>query len=265
MRHPDLTPPPSHVSPYYTLSPLSALEGVNSILAAHDPETIAYVALGPLTSLAELHLSSAPTGPSTLEKFRVIVSMGGAVAHPGNTTPVRCVFPYLLSPSPRRCTDRSSLHSEYNYYADPFAASMIFSLSLPHLYIFPLDTTTSLTLPFSLYTSLVDPLFVDTSSPSFPSDGKPPLVHFTSAFLEGTREVMRRFGGEAMELHDPTVVGALIEWVESGRGGVGGREGEGEEVVEGEFAPGWGWKRVEFEVETCVIIFSFFFSFVQGF
>ncbi|BGP13042.1 hypothetical protein JCM10213_000953 [Rhodosporidiobolus nylandii] len=223
-RHPDLTPPASHVSPFYTLSTSSALEGATSILSSNPKQSVAYVALGPLTSLAQLHLSSANPSSETsiLRDFSVILSMGGALNHPGNTTPV----------------------SEYNYYADPYAADVVFKLALPSLFIFPLDTTTYLTLPFELYRRVVDRAFADTKAPSRP-EGKTPLAHLTSSFLEGTKEVMASFGGDAMELHDPAVVYALIDWTRSGKK-VPAQEG----VEEGEFADGWGWKQAAFEVET---------------
>ena len=40
---------------------------------------------------------------------------------------------------------------------------------------------------------------------------KAPLVHFTSSFLERTREVMLMFGKDAMELHDIVAVWCAIE------------------------------------------------------
>ncbi|GAA6050528.1 hypothetical protein JCM3770_005584 [Rhodotorula araucariae] len=224
-RHSDLVPPPSHTSSLYTFSHTPALEGVSSVLARHPPRSIAYVALGPVTSLAQMHRSGAAGEKSPLEGFGLILSMGGAVDHPGNTSPV----------------------AEFNYYADPYAAQTLFALSLSSLYIFPLDLTSYLTLPFAEYTARVDPSFADTASPSQPT-GKAPLTHFTSAFLERTREVMRQFGGDAMEQHDPTVVYALIDWARARRAGVTGMgAGDGDE---GELAPGWGYKRVDFEVET---------------
>ncbi|GAA5849735.1 hypothetical protein JCM9279_001999 [Rhodotorula babjevae] len=229
-RHPDLVPAPSHVSSLFTLSDKPALDGVQSLLARHEPRSIAYVALGPMTSLAHLHRAGAPDGDvrtSPLDQFSVVLSMGGAVEHPGNTSPV----------------------AEFNYYADPFAASILFALARSNLYIFPLDLTSYLTLPFSLYTSAVDPAFSDTSAPSVPQ-GKAPLTHFTSSFLERTREVMRQFGSDVMEQHDPTVVYALIDWARARRAQAGAGAAAGEDEDEGEFAPGWAYRRVEFEVET---------------
>lgn len=181
-----------------------------------------------MTSLAQLHRAGSGDGHSPLEDFSVILSMGGAVDHPGNTSPV----------------------AEFNYYADPYAAKTLFALALPNLYIFPLDLTSYLTLPFSLYTSAVDPSFNDTSSPSSP-EGKAPLTHFTSSFLERTREVMRQFGSDVMEQHDPTVVYALIDWARAKRAGRDVEPKDGED--EGDFAPGWGFRRVELEVETCAL------------
>ncbi|GAA5892080.1 hypothetical protein JCM8208_001428 [Rhodotorula glutinis] len=229
-RHPDLVPPPSHVSTLFTLSPRPALEGVQALLARHEPRSVAYVALGPMTSLAHLHRAGATDGDarsSPLDQFSVVLSMGGAVDHPGNTSPV----------------------AEFNYYADPYAAALLFALARPNLHIFPLDLTSYLTLPFSLYTSAVDPSFSDTSSPSSPA-GKAPVTHFTSSFLERTREVMLQFGSDVMEQHDPTVVYALIDWARARRARAGAGAAEDEREDEGEFAPGWAFRRVEFEVET---------------
>ncbi|GAA5944601.1 hypothetical protein JCM1841_004026 [Sporobolomyces salmonicolor] len=228
-RHPDLTPPASHVSPFYTLVDSSAVSGTSSLLSRYPPRTVAYVALGPLTTLAQLHLSSpsATRADSLLRRFRTIVSMGGAINHAGNVTSV----------------------AEFNYYADPFAAQTLFALSLPELYIFPLDITTYLTLPFSRYASAVDPALADTESPSV-ADGKDPLVHFTSSFFERTKEVMRSFGADAMELHDPTVTYALLDWARAGGAGERPDPDEADETECGSFAPGWDWEKVEFEVET---------------
>lgn len=139
--------------------------------------------------------------------------------------------------------------AEFNYYADPYAAQSLFALALPHLYMLPLDLTSYLVLPFSLYKSAVDPPFADTTSPSDGTAGKRPLVHFTSSFLERTREIMRSFGSEMMELHDPTVVYALIDWAQS-RASERGSNELSSAGDRGALAPGWEWRHVDFEVET---------------
>lgn len=250
-RHPDLTPPSSHASSLYTLhASTPALEGVSSLLSRHPPASIAYVALGPLTSLAQLHRATVQEGKmreSALSKFGVILSMGGAVEHPGNTSPVRVRNSVSAT---AQLTVTFVQVAEFNYYADPFAAQTIVSLALPNLYILPLDLTSYLTLPFSLYTSAVDPSFSSTRSPSNPTT-KSPLTHFTSSFLERTVEIMRSFGGNAMELHDPTVVYCLIDWARNGRTrNEASERGFGVDGEEGEVAPGWAWRHYDFEVET---------------
>lgn len=75
--------------------------------------------------------------------------------------------------------------------------------------LLPLDITTPHELSFPYYAAAVDPAFVSTASPS-QATGKPPLVHFTSSFLERTREVMVEFGKDAMELHDIVAVWCAI-------------------------------------------------------
>ncbi|GAA5894637.1 uncharacterized protein JCM6883_002163 [Sporobolomyces salmoneus] len=212
--HPELTAPPGHSSPFYTIHDESALEGVTSLVESWPKEArkLSYIALGPMTSLAQLSEKL-----DLEDSFERILSMGGAVEHPGNTTPI----------------------AEFNYYADPWSARTLFSLPLSNLYIFPLDLTTYLILPFSLYASSIDPDF--SSSSKSVAKGKDPLIHFTSSFLKGTEKVMKSFGGDAMELHDPIVVFALIEYA---------RHTEQEKDAKaGEFAEGWEWKRVDFEIE----------------
>lgn len=192
-RHPELTPPVMEDNEYYYVSDRSLTVALPELMLDYPPSTIAYLALGPLTSLARLHAISPVT--SFLHHFALILVMGGALDVPGNTTPC----------------------AEFNTYADPWAAQTVYGLSLPHLYILPLDITTPHTLPFALYTSLVDPHFADTSKPS-QAAGKTPLVHFTSSFLEGTRETIRRFStSDRMEMHDPAVVWALIDWSRDGQ------------------------------------------------
>ena len=99
-----------------------------------------------------------------------------------------------------------------NFFADPYAVHELLcpseptqGLPLDRFLLLPLDITTPHELPFPLYAARIDNTFRDTSAPSRAAD-KPPLVHFTSAFLERTREVMCEFGKDAMELHDIAAV-----------------------------------------------------------
>jgi hypothetical protein len=81
---------------------------------------------------------------------------------------------------------------------------------LERFILVPLDVTTQHELPFPLYKAKVDKSFDSTASPSEPSQ-KHALHHFTSSFLEWTRDIMLGFGKDAMELHDPVAVWYAIE------------------------------------------------------
>jgi hypothetical protein len=83
-------------------------------------------------------------------------------------------------------------------------------LPLERFLLLPLDVTTPHQLSFPFYKEHVDPMFDSTAVPS-KSEDKPPLTHFTSCFLERTREIMLEFGTDAMELHDIVAVWCAIE------------------------------------------------------
>ncbi len=95
--------------------PLQQAHGVayliNTLLEAPAPLTLA--TLGPLTNLAVALVQC----PEIAEQIAQVVVMGGAIAQ-GNITPV----------------------AEFNLYADPHAAQVVFSASLP-LTLMPLDIT----------------------------------------------------------------------------------------------------------------------------
>ena len=132
-----------------------------------------------------------------------------------------------------------------NFFADPHAVYDVLAPAIPdqgfpheRFILVPLDVTTPHELPFPVYKAEVDPEFESTSSPSIPA-GKPPLVHFTSAFLERTREIMLSFGNDGMELHDPVAVWFAIE-------NPPGRESTGQSPV---LKQGWRTTRRQFQVE----------------
>lgn len=104
-----------------------------------------------------------------------------------------------------------------NFFADPFAVKELLEPTSPsegfpaeRFLLLPLDTTTPHEIPFLHYKEHVDPDFDSTAHPSDPTK-KTPLAHFTSAFLERTREVMQLFGKDAMELHDIVAVWCAID------------------------------------------------------
>ena len=104
-----------------------------------------------------------------------------------------------------------------NFFADPYAVKELListplhqGLPLNRFVLLPLDITTPHELPFPEYKRDVDPAFHNSSLPSI-SHNKSPLTHFTSSFLERTREIMLQFGKDAMELHDVVAVWCAIE------------------------------------------------------
>lgn len=103
-----------------------------------------------------------------------------------------------------------------NFFADPYAVKELListdlhkGLPLERFVMLPLDITTSHELPFPVYKKHVDPAFDTSNNPSIATD-KAPVIHFTSSFLERTREVMVSFGKDAMELHDIAAVWCAI-------------------------------------------------------
>ena len=87
-----------------------------------------------------------------------------------------------------------------NFFADPYAVKELLvdgGLPLDRFLLLPLDVTTPHELRFPFYTKTVDLGFgIGKTSRA---EEKSPLAHFTSTFLERTREVMREFGKDAME------------------------------------------------------------------
>lgn len=78
-------------------------------------DEVTLITLGPLTNVAV----GLKVNPLTVQKFRAVVAMGGAIGVPGNVSPV----------------------AEFNMYVDPHAAHRVFRASLP-LTLVPLDVTT---------------------------------------------------------------------------------------------------------------------------
>jgi hypothetical protein len=112
-------------------------------------------------------------------------------------------------------------------------------LPLERVLLLPLDITTSHLLPFIGYATHIDPSFLADRPPSI-DNLMPPLSHFTSAFLRRTRNVMRTYGQDAMELHDIAAVWAAIAHPP-------GLEGP---------APGWGFRRRKFLIERCALRYT---------
>jgi inosine-uridine nucleoside N-ribohydrolase len=85
---------------------------IEQVLAA--PGQVCLVCIGPLTNLA----MAIRLEPSILQAIPEVIIMGGALRHPGNTTP----------------------QAEFNTYCDPHAAHIVFHSGLP-ITLVPLDVT----------------------------------------------------------------------------------------------------------------------------
>ena len=130
-----------------------------------------------------------------------------------------------------------------NFLADSYAVEEVLispttRLPLARVLLLPLDITSTHLLPFSTYTTHIDPAFA-TDRPSVPT-AKTPLTHFTSAFLRRACSVMRAYGRDAIQLHDIAAVWAAIAHPP-------GLEGS---------APGWTARRRSFLMERCAMPYT---------
>jgi len=194
-RHPELNIAEAQFEgdhPQLSLTDKPGVDVALELIRANSSRSITYIVLGPLTNLARMMQKD-----SDLIRDRIgrIICMGGALDVPGNTSPV----------------------AEFNFFADPFAVKDLLLSLKPHsglpldrFILLPLDITTPHELPFPKYNEKIDRSFDSCASPSLAA-GKSPLVHFTSSFLERTREIMLKFGKDAMELHDIVAVWCAIE------------------------------------------------------
>ena len=210
-RHPEISiGDQSDVHPYLEVTNRSGVDVALDILRLRPPRSVTYIALGPLTNLA---LMMRKDSKLVIERIGRIVCMGGALDVPGNCTPMaECMLIFF------HCTFfKDSQGYLVNFYADPYAVKELListplhqGLPLDRFLLVPLDITTPHELPFPEYKRDVDPAFYNSSLPSIPLN-KSPLTHFTSSFLERTRETMLEYGKDALELHDIVAVWCAIE------------------------------------------------------
>ncbi|KIK97378.1 hypothetical protein PAXRUDRAFT_230975 [Paxillus rubicundulus Ve08.2h10] len=199
----------------------SGVEVALALLNTWPKRSITYVALGPLTNLASLNREHHQT---VNDRIGRVIIMGGALDVPGNTSPV----------------------AEFNFLADPYAAKGLLcpvvqgqGLPLERVLLVTLDVTRSHKLPFTFYIQHVDPDFDSTTNPSVATE-KSPVSHFTSSFLERTREVLLDLGQDTMELHDVVAMWCAID---------NPPEAFAKEHNLPSLSPGWAAAKRKFDIE----------------
>lgn len=152
---------------------VSAADGPDLILesAARFAGELVVVALGPLTNLAV----ALRRDRARLAAVRRVVVMGGAVAVPGNVTPV----------------------AEFNFYVDPEAAAQVLRAGLP-VELVPLDVTRRTVLARSALEARLD------ASPGS-------LARFVSDFTLKGFEFGAASGEGGLTLHDPFALAVALD------------------------------------------------------
>lgn len=140
---------------------------IDSVMNA--PDEITLILVGPLTNLA-LALKKSPSIAGMIKR---VVIMGGAVAHPGNSTPT----------------------AEFNIYADPEAAKVVFHKGLD-ITMVGLDVTTKAMMSLNHIESLKNQKYYN--------------------FVKKATEVYRgyyesQYGINACALHDPLTIGYVLD------------------------------------------------------
>ncbi|KAI0081341.1 nucleoside hydrolase [Panus rudis PR-1116 ss-1] len=185
------------VHPQLELTDRPGVDVALDLINTYPSRNVTYIALGPLTTLAQIVTKG---GNIFNERIGKIICMGGALDVPGNTSPV----------------------AEFNFYADPFAVHDLLThpphaplpIPLERFLLLPLDITTPHELPFAYYVKHIDSSLPKTATSESDHTNQTTstslVTYFTSAFLSRTREVMIKFGKDAMELHDITAVWCAI-------------------------------------------------------
>ncbi|CUA68492.1 hypothetical protein RSOLAG22IIIB_03529 [Rhizoctonia solani] len=162
-----------------------AEDAIIELLLESPADSVTLVAVGPLTNIARVWLKN----PQALQRARRIVVMGGTLDAPGNT----------------------SATAEFNFFADPKAASIIMDAAKSesiNLLLAPLDLTTQHGVSYThlIHPKLLSgPLVNGTELAQIMS----PLPAFTSAILHRVRRVTRELGlPDVFDMHDPLAIWA---------------------------------------------------------
>ena len=135
-------------------------------------DDVTLITLGPLTNVAV----ALKVNPLTVQKFRSVIVMGGAIGVPGNVSPL----------------------AEFNMYVDPHAAHRVFQAALP-LTLVPLDVTTRVGVARDVLRTWI------SASPD-------PLCRIVNDLTVKTFDFAENVEGHGLlHFHDPVAVLAAVE------------------------------------------------------
>ena len=156
--------------PEVPLQELHAVDFIVETLMAAEAQSITLLPVGPLTNIAMAIVKE----PRILPKIEEIVLMGGSARAGGNVTPV----------------------AEFNIYADPHAAHVVFNCGRP-LVVMGLDVTHQ-----ALMTKKrIEPLTKQGT----------PVARLAQTLLESIMDTYRKkFSRETAPLHDPCTMAYLL-------------------------------------------------------
>lgn len=147
-----------------------SISGIDFILETISREKTTIVSIGPLTDLAKVILSGTPH----LDNIEKIIIMGSAVDEEGNVTP----------------------YAEFNTYADPEAADIVYSSNLD-IVLMSLDVTHQ--------------IFVDNTLIPFATSLNNQVGNMIASGLDSYIKAYNRHGKEIAMMHDPSCIAYLLD------------------------------------------------------
>lgn len=162
---------PRYPEPRGSPASIPATDLILDLIGRH-PGEITLVTFGPLSNIAQ----ALRKDRSTMGKVRQVVSMGGAILVPGNT----------------------SATAEFNIATDPEAARIVFTAGLP-LTLVPLDVTERVRLSEEALRTWVEPL------------ADPPAQFLLDCTAQAIAYSKEFEGFPGIILHDPLAMGVVID------------------------------------------------------
>ncbi|KAI9093438.1 Inosine/uridine-preferring nucleoside hydrolase domain-containing protein [Phlyctochytrium arcticum] len=157
----------------YRLSDRLAEDEIIWQLENNPEHTITLIALGPLSNVAR----ALQKNPKAMSRVKQVITMGGAIDHPGNITPV----------------------AEFNWYADALAAHLLIASDLP-VKVLPLDVT--------MKSAIVDSKYLYEHVKPLNS----PLSQFVGTIIEYVLDLTEHaWGFRWLTMHDPLTIACIVD------------------------------------------------------